>query len=116
MEVCPAKNKTEARLKAINMQPQAPLRAAEAVNWDYFLKLPEIDRRKVRTATLRHQQLLQPLFEFSGACSGCGETPYIKMLTQLFGDRMVVANANTRATATTQMIDRINLLRSGTPG
>jgi pyruvate-ferredoxin/flavodoxin oxidoreductase len=93
VEVCPAKNKTEARLKAINMQPQAPLREAEAVNWDYFLKLPEIDRRKVRTATLRHQQLLQPLFEFSGACSGCGETPYIKMLTQLFGDRMVVANA-----------------------
>jgi pyruvate-ferredoxin/flavodoxin oxidoreductase len=93
VEVCPAKNKTEARLRAINMEPQAPLREAEAVNWDYFLKLPEIDRRKVKTATLRHQQLLQPLFEFSGACSGCGETPYIKMLTQLFGDRMVVANA-----------------------
>jgi pyruvate-ferredoxin/flavodoxin oxidoreductase len=93
VEVCPAKNKTEARLKAINMQPQAPLRAAEAVNWDYFLKLPEIDRRKIKAGTLRHQQLLQPLFEFSGACSGCGETPYIKMLTQLFGDRMIVANA-----------------------
>jgi pyruvate-ferredoxin/flavodoxin oxidoreductase len=93
VEVCPAKNKTEAKLKAINMQPQAPLREAEALNWDYFLKLPEFDRRKIKTGSLRQQQLLQPLFEFSGACSGCGETPYIKMLTQLFGDRMVVANA-----------------------
>jgi pyruvate-ferredoxin/flavodoxin oxidoreductase len=93
VEVCPAKNKTEAKLKAINMRPQAPLRAAEAVNWDYFLKLPEIDRRKIKSTSLRQQQLLQPLFEFSGACAGCGETPYIKMLTQLFGDRMVVANA-----------------------
>jgi pyruvate-ferredoxin/flavodoxin oxidoreductase len=93
VEVCPAKNKTEAKLKAINMRPQAPLRAAEAVNWDYFLKLPEYDRRKLKVATLRQQQLQQPLFEFSGACAGCGETPYIKMLTQLFGDRMVVANA-----------------------
>src|ERR1039458_2319273 len=93
VEVCPAKNKTEAKLKAINMRPQAPLRVAESVNWDYFLKLPEIDRRKIKSTALRQQQLLQPLFEFSGACSGCGETPYIKMLTQLFGDRMVVANA-----------------------
>ncbi len=93
VEVCPAKNKTEAKLKAINMRPQAPLREAEAVNWDYFLKLPEIDRRKLKAGTLRQQQLQQPLFEFSGACAGCGETPYIKMLTQLFGDRMVVANA-----------------------
>jgi pyruvate-ferredoxin/flavodoxin oxidoreductase len=93
VEVCPAKNKTEARLKAINMRPQAPLRAAEAVNWDYFLKLSEIDRRKIKSTSLRQQQLLQPLFEFSGACAGCGETPYIKMLTQLFGDRAVIANA-----------------------
>jgi len=93
VEVCPAKNKAEAKLKAINMRPQAPLRAAEAVNWDYFLKLPEFDRRKIKTTALRQQQLLQPLFEFSGACAGCGETPYIKMVTQLFGDRMVVANA-----------------------
>ena len=93
VEVCPAKNKAEAKLKAINMRPQAPLRAAEAENWDYFLKLPEIDRRKLKVGTLRQQQLQQPLFEFSGACAGCGETPYIKMLTQLFGDRMVVANA-----------------------
>jgi pyruvate-ferredoxin/flavodoxin oxidoreductase len=93
VEVCPAKNKTEAKLKAINMRPQAPLRETEARNWDFFLNLPEIDRRKVKTATLRQQQLLQPLFEFSGACAGCGETPYVKMLTQLFGDRAVIANA-----------------------
>jgi len=93
VEVCPAKNKTEAKLKAINMRPQALLREAEATNWDYFLKLPEYDRRKIKTSSLRQQQLQRPLFEFSGACSGCGETAYIKMLTQLFGDRMVVANA-----------------------
>ena len=93
VDVCPAKNKTEVKLKAINMRPQAPLRDAEQVNWDFFLKLPEFDRRKIKNATLRQQQLQRPLFEFSGACAGCGETPYIKMLTQLFGDRMVVANA-----------------------
>ena len=93
VEVCPAKNKTEVKLRAINMRPQAPLRDAEVKNWDFFLKLPEYDRRKIKTTTLRQQQLLQPLFEFSGACAGCGETPYIKMVTQLFGDRMIVGNA-----------------------
>jgi pyruvate-ferredoxin/flavodoxin oxidoreductase len=93
VDVCPAKNKTETRLKAINMRPQAPLRAAERDNWNYFLTLPEFDRRKIKTTALRQQQILQPLFEFSGACAGCGETPYIKMLTQLFGDRAVIANA-----------------------
>jgi len=93
VDVCPAKNKTEAKLKAINMRAQAPLRAAERDNWNYFLTLPEFDRRKIKTTTLRQQQILQPLFEFSGACAGCGETPYIKMLTQLFGDRAVIANA-----------------------
>ncbi len=93
VDVCPAKNKTEVKLKAINMRPQAPLRAAERDNWNYFLTLPELDRRKIKTSTLRQQQILQPLFEFSGACAGCGETPYIKMLTQLFGDRAVIANA-----------------------
>jgi len=93
VDVCPAKNKSEAKLKAINMRPQAPLRAAEHTNWNYFLTLPEFDRRKIKTATLRQQQILQPLFEFSGACAGCGETPYIKMLSQLFGDRAVIANA-----------------------
>jgi pyruvate-ferredoxin/flavodoxin oxidoreductase len=93
VDVCPAKNKTEAKLKAINMRPQAPLRAAEHDNWNYFLGLPETDRRKIKTTQLRQQQLLRPLFEFSGACAGCGETPYIKMLSQLFGDRAVIANA-----------------------
>jgi len=93
VDVCPARNKTETKLKAINMRPQPPLRAAEITNWDYFLKLPEVDRRKIKSGTLRQQQLLRPLFEFSGACAGCGETPYIKMLTQLFGDRAVIANA-----------------------
>jgi pyruvate-ferredoxin/flavodoxin oxidoreductase len=93
VDVCPAKNKTEAKLKAINMRPQAPLRATEHDNWNFFLGLPETDRRKVKTTQLRQQQLLRPLFEFSGACAGCGETPYIKMLSQLFGDRAVIANA-----------------------
>jgi pyruvate-ferredoxin/flavodoxin oxidoreductase len=93
VDVCPAKNKTETKLRAINMRPQPALRAAEHDNWDFFLSLPEVDRRKVKTTQLRQQQLLRPLFEFSGACSGCGETPYIKMLTQLFGDRAVIANA-----------------------
>jgi len=93
VDVCPAKNKTETKLRAINMRAQPPLRAAEHVNWDFFLGLPEVDRRKVKTTQLRQQQLLRPLFEFSGACSGCGETPYVKMLTQLFGDRAVIANA-----------------------
>jgi pyruvate-ferredoxin/flavodoxin oxidoreductase len=93
VEVCPAKNKSETRLKAINMKPQEPLRAAEHENWNFFLSLPEFDRRKLKTTALRQQQLMQPLFEFSGACAGCGETPYIKMLTQLFGDRAVIANA-----------------------
>ncbi|MDE3066845.1 MAG: pyruvate:ferredoxin (flavodoxin) oxidoreductase [Verrucomicrobiota bacterium] len=93
VNVCPVKNKTEARLKAINMRPQAPLRAAERENWQFFLNLPEPDRRALKTTQLRQQQLQRPLFEFSGACAGCGETPYLKMLTQLFGDRLVVANA-----------------------
>jgi pyruvate-ferredoxin/flavodoxin oxidoreductase len=91
--VCPAKNKTEAKLKAINMRPQAPLRVPERENWDFFLSIPEMDRRKIKVATLRQQQVMRPLFEFSGACAGCGETPYLKLLTQLFGDRIVAANA-----------------------
>ncbi|HXA45851.1 MAG TPA: pyruvate:ferredoxin (flavodoxin) oxidoreductase, partial [Candidatus Angelobacter sp.] len=93
VEVCPARNKTEAKLKAINMRPQAPLCAAERENWNFFLGLPEMDRRTLKLTTLRSQQVMQPLFEFSGACAGCGETPYLKMLTQLFGDRAVIANA-----------------------
>ena len=93
VDVCPVRSKTEAKLKAINMQPQAPLRLQERENWEFFLELPEFDRRKIKSTQLRQQQLLRPLFEFSGACAGCGETPYIKMLTQLFGDRAVIANA-----------------------
>jgi pyruvate-ferredoxin/flavodoxin oxidoreductase len=93
IEVCPAKNKTEAKLKAINMRPQPPLRLAERENYDFFLNLPEFDRRKVKVGQLRQQQVMQPLFEYSGACAGCGETPYLKLLTQLFGDRIVAANA-----------------------
>ena len=93
VDVCPARNKSEARLKAINMRPQAQLRGAEQENWAFFLSIPEMDRRKLGLDHVREQQIQQPLFEFSGACAGCGETPYIKLLTQLFGDRLVVANA-----------------------
>ena len=93
VEVCPAKNKQETRLKAINMVPQIPIREQERTNWDYFLEIPEFDRRELKLDTIKGSQLLEPLFEFSGACSGCGETPYVKLASQLFGDRMVVANA-----------------------
>ena len=93
VEVCPAKNKTEVKLKAINMRPQDPLRLPERDNFNFFLALPEFDRRKIKITQLRQQQVMEPLFEFSGACAGCGETPYLKLLTQLFGDRIVAANA-----------------------
>ncbi len=93
VDVCPAKNKSAASLKAINMQPQPPLRAQERENWDFFVKLPETDRSKIKVTSIRQQQAQQPLFEFSGACAGCGETPYIKLITQLFGDRTILANA-----------------------
>jgi len=93
VDICPAKSKTTPERKSLYMQPQAPLRDAERINWDFFLGLPEIDRRKLNPGLIRHQQLQQPLFEFSGACAGCGETPYLKLLTQLFGDRLLVANA-----------------------
>ena len=93
VEVCPVKSKSDASHKAINMAPQAPLREAERANWDFFLSLPEVDRRRLSHGQVKDLQLLQPLFEFSGACAGCGETPYIKLLTQLFGDRLYVANA-----------------------
>ena len=93
VEVCPAKNKKEVRLKAINMAPQPPLRESEAANWKFFLDLPEMDRGALTMSQVKDVQLLQPLFEFSGACAGCGETPYVKLLTQLFGDRTVIANA-----------------------
>ena len=92
-EVCPVKNKAETRLKALNMVPQPHVREQERANWDFFLTLPEIDRDTAKVDTIKGSQFLQPLFEFSGACSGCGETPYVKLVTQLFGERTVVANA-----------------------
>lgn len=92
-EVCPIESKTEPGHKAINMQDVLPLKENEKKNWDYFLELPDIDRTRVNRNTVKGSQLLEPLFEFSGACSGCGETPYLKLLSQLFGDRMIVANA-----------------------
>jgi pyruvate-ferredoxin/flavodoxin oxidoreductase len=93
VDVCPAKSKTETRIKAINMHPQAPLRDAERENWDFFLSIPETDRISLNVRSVRQQQVEQPLFEFSSACAGCGETPYIKLLSQLFGDRLIVANS-----------------------
>ncbi len=93
VEFCPAKSKKEAKVKAINMKPQQPLREAEKVNYDFFLNIPEVDRRTIKLDNVKDSQFLQPLFEYSGACSGCGETPYVKLVTQLFGDRTLVANA-----------------------
>ncbi|ORJ61294.1 pyruvate:ferredoxin (flavodoxin) oxidoreductase [Geothermobacter hydrogeniphilus] len=90
---CPAKSKTDEGRKAINMTFQAPLRDAEAKNWEFFLNLPDTDPALVNRGTLKGSQLLPPMFEFSGACAGCGETPFVKLCSQLFGDRMVVANA-----------------------
>jgi pyruvate-ferredoxin/flavodoxin oxidoreductase len=90
---CPAKNKANPALKAINLAPQIPLRAAEAANWEFFLGLPEADCAKIGATTIQGSQLKRPLFEFSGACAGCGETPYIKLLTQLAGDRLLIGNA-----------------------
>jgi pyruvate-ferredoxin/flavodoxin oxidoreductase len=93
IDVCPVKNKKETKLKAINMAEQLPIREQERANWDFFLNLPELDRTKVTVSKIKDSQFLEPLFEFSGACSGCGETPYVKLVSQLFGDRTVVANA-----------------------
>ena len=90
---CPGKDKQNAAHKALDMHFQPPLRASEAENFDFFLALPDVDATQVKLETLRSNQLVRPLFEFSGACQGCGETPYLKLLTQLFGDRMLVANA-----------------------
>ena len=93
VETCPAKDKSQAGRKAINMAPQPPLRESERENWEYFLTLPDIDTTQISPTTIKNSQLLRPLFEFSGACAGCGETPYLKLLSQLFGDRSVMANA-----------------------
>jgi pyruvate-ferredoxin/flavodoxin oxidoreductase len=90
--VCPAKDKSNPKHKSIDMAPQRPLREAEVRNYDFFLNLPEVDRSKVK-ADVKGAQFFQPLFEYSGACAACGETPYVKLLTQLYGDRLLVANA-----------------------
>jgi pyruvate-ferredoxin/flavodoxin oxidoreductase len=93
VEACPAKDKSQVGRKALNMAPQPPLRKAEKENWDFFLSIPDLDRTLINPATIKNSQLLRPLFEFSGACAGCGETPYIKLVSQLFGDRAIIANA-----------------------
>ncbi len=94
VEVCPAKDKSDSSRKALNMRPQIPLREPERANWEFFLSLPDVPKHDgLRFNNVKNVQLLRPLFEFSGACSGCGETPYVRLLTQLFGDRTVIANA-----------------------
>jgi pyruvate-ferredoxin/flavodoxin oxidoreductase len=93
VEICPVKSKSDASKKAINMASQPPIRETERANWEFFLTLPEVDRSRLSHTQVKDLQLLQPLFEFSGACAGCGETAYIKLLTQLFGDRLYIANA-----------------------
>jgi pyruvate-ferredoxin/flavodoxin oxidoreductase len=93
VEVCPARDRSEPKRKALNMAPQRPLREQARANWDFFLQLPEAPRGGLNLHKIGQQQLQQPLFEFSGACAGCGETPYLKLASQLFGDRMLIANA-----------------------
>ena len=93
VNVCPAKDRTNPKHKAIDMHPQAPLREPERVNYDFFLNIPEADRTTITKIDHKSSQFFEPLFEYSGACNGCGETPYLKMLTQLFGDRLLMANA-----------------------
>ena len=90
---CPAKSKEDPYHKAINMEFQPPLRAQEAANFEFFLSIPDVDPTQVKLDSLRGSQLVRPLFEYSGACAGCGETPYLKLLSQLFGDRTLIANA-----------------------
>jgi pyruvate-ferredoxin/flavodoxin oxidoreductase len=93
VEICPAKSKTEVRHKSINMTPIGDHLDRERTNFEFFIDLPESDRSELKLGSVKGSQLAQPLFEFSGACSGCGETPYLKLLSQLFGDRIIVANA-----------------------
>ncbi|MCA9924332.1 MAG: pyruvate:ferredoxin (flavodoxin) oxidoreductase [Anaerolineales bacterium] len=93
VEACPVKNKKQPKFKAINMVPQAPLRDTEKKNWEFFDDLPSVDRTTIPVNQVKYNQLLDPLFEFSGACAGCGETPYLKLVSQLFGDRSIIANA-----------------------
>ncbi|MDF1561847.1 MAG: pyruvate:ferredoxin (flavodoxin) oxidoreductase [Deltaproteobacteria bacterium] len=93
VEACPAKNKTAVKLKAINMVKKEEVLEVEKQRWEAFLTIPEADRKELKLETVKGSQFAQPLFEFSGACVGCGETPYVKLVSQLFGDRMLVANA-----------------------
>ena len=93
VDVCPAKDKSEVKRKALNMRDAAMHRDLERARWEHFLTIPELDRTLVAHDSVKTSQLLEPMFEFSGACSGCGETPYLKLLTQLFGDRLMIANA-----------------------
>ncbi|QPM67615.1 pyruvate:ferredoxin (flavodoxin) oxidoreductase [Atribacter laminatus] len=93
IKACPAKNKKDSSLKALNFAPQIPLRQQETENWKFFKNLPDPDRDKLNLSRTRDVMLLRPLFEFSGACAGCGETPYVKLMSQLFGDRAIIANA-----------------------
>ena len=93
VNVCPAKSKSDPKHKAINMENQAPLRLPERANYDFFLNIADADRTLLKTSEVKASQFMEPLFEYSGACLGCGETPYIKLVTQLFGDRAVIANA-----------------------
>ncbi|MFQ5581310.1 MAG: pyruvate:ferredoxin (flavodoxin) oxidoreductase [Mariprofundaceae bacterium] len=93
VDICPARDKSNVSHKALNMAPQPPLRESERENWDFFLQLPEYNREQIRWGGMKGAMIAEPMFEFSGACVGCGETPYIKLATQLFGDRMVIANA-----------------------
>ena len=93
VDVCPAKDKTQVKHKAIDMEPKIPNLERERAGWDFYLTIPDVDRTKVKLDTVKGSQFLLPLFEFSGACAGCGETPYVKLITQLFGDRMLIGNA-----------------------
>lgn len=93
VEVCPAKDKEKAKHKAIDMEPRLPHSDQERASYDFFMTIPDVDRSKVKPDTIKGSQMLLPLFEFSGACAGCGETPYVKLLTQFFGDRMLIGNA-----------------------
>ena len=93
VEVCPARDRNTPERKALNMAPQRPLREQSHEHWAFFLQLPEVERSRLNPQRIQHQQLQRPLFEFPGACAGCGETPYLKVLSQLFGDRLLIANA-----------------------
>jgi len=92
VEICPVKNKAR-RVSKLSTWCRSLRSGTERENWDFFLKIPELDRRNIKVGNIRQQQVQEPLFEFSGACAGCGETPYLKLMSQLFGDRAIIANA-----------------------